>query len=112
VILFAPVVPRRENHSITDLRSALLERTLFRIDRWGMAHTADPKLSVSNHYAQNYPAETIIDKAIELNSIGGVYGNQKPTNFVCLLLKLLQIQPEKEILVEYLLVDEFKCVLS
>ncbi|KAF9520655.1 hypothetical protein BS47DRAFT_1311628 [Hydnum rufescens UP504] len=53
-------------------------------------------------------AETIIDKAIELNSIGGVYGNQKPTNFMCLLLKLLQIQPEKEILVEYLLVDEFK----
>lgn len=55
-----------------------------------------------------FTAETIIDKAIELNCIGGVYGNQKPTNFMCLLLKLLQIQPEKEILVEYLLVDEFK----
>ena len=53
-------------------------------------------------------AESLIDKAIELNAIGGVYGNQKPTNFMCLLLKLLQIQPEKEILVEYLLVDEFK----
>ena len=53
-------------------------------------------------------AETIIDKALELNCIGGVYANQKPTNFMCLLLKLLQIQPEKEILVEYLLVDEFK----
>jgi len=53
-------------------------------------------------------AETIIDKAIELNCIGGVYGNQRPTQFMCLLLKLLQIQPEKEILVEYLLVDEFK----
>jgi len=53
-------------------------------------------------------AESIIDKAIELNTIGGVYGNQRPTNFICLLLKLLQIQPEKEILVEYLLVDEFK----
>ncbi|GJJ12448.1 hypothetical protein Clacol_006690 [Clathrus columnatus] len=53
-------------------------------------------------------AETIIDKAIALRAIGGVYGNQKPTEFICLLLKLLQIQPEKEILVEYLLVDEFK----
>ncbi|KZT51799.1 PRP38-domain-containing protein [Calocera cornea HHB12733] len=53
-------------------------------------------------------AETLIDKAIELNSIGGVYGNQRPTHFMCLLLKLLQIQPEKEILIEYLLVDEFK----
>lgn len=56
-------------------------------------------------------AESLIDQAIELNAIGGVYGNQKPTHFMCLLLKLLQIQPEKEILVEYLQVDEFKYVL-
>ncbi|TDL25056.1 PRP38-domain-containing protein [Rickenella mellea] len=53
-------------------------------------------------------AETLIDHAIQLNTIGGVYGNQNPTPFLCLLLKLLQIQPEKEILVEYLQVDEFK----
>ncbi|CAE6416312.1 unnamed protein product [Rhizoctonia solani] len=53
-------------------------------------------------------AESLIDKAIELNSIGGVYGNQRPTDFISLLLKLLQIQPEKEILIEYLMVDEFK----
>ncbi|KAH9484195.1 Pre-mRNA-splicing factor 38A [Psilocybe cubensis] len=53
-------------------------------------------------------AESIIDKAIEVRFIGGVYGNQKPTEFLCLLLKLLQIQPEKEILVEYLRADEFK----
>ena len=55
-------------------------------------------------------AETLIDKAIDLKAIGGVYGNQKPTEFMCLLLKLLQIQPEKEILLEYLQADEFKCV--
>ncbi|KAG8905205.1 hypothetical protein FRB99_000474 [Tulasnella sp. 403] len=53
-------------------------------------------------------AESLIDKAIELKYIGGVYGNQRPTEFMCLLLKLLQIQPEKEILVEYLQADEFK----
>ncbi|KAJ3474242.1 hypothetical protein NLI96_g12569 [Meripilus lineatus] len=53
-------------------------------------------------------AETLIDKAIDLKAIGGVYGNQKPTEFMCLLLKLLQIQPEKEILLEYLQADEFK----
>ncbi|PCH38299.1 PRP38-domain-containing protein [Wolfiporia cocos MD-104 SS10] len=53
-------------------------------------------------------AESLIDKAIELKCIGGVYGNQKPTEFLCLLLKLLQIQPEKEILLEYLQADEFK----
>jgi pre-mRNA-splicing factor 38A len=53
-------------------------------------------------------AETLIDKAIEVRFIGGVYGNQRPTEFLCLLLKLLQIQPEKEILVEYLQAEEFK----
>lgn len=43
--------------------------------------------------------------------IGGVFGgNQRPTDFLSLLLKLLQIQPEKEILVEYLRADEFKYV--
>ncbi|KAI0800029.1 PRP38 family-domain-containing protein [Fomes fomentarius] len=53
-------------------------------------------------------AETLIDKATELKAIGGVYGNQKPTEFLSLLLKLLQIQPEKEILLEYIQADEFK----
>ncbi|KAI0270041.1 PRP38 family-domain-containing protein [Gloeopeniophorella convolvens] len=53
-------------------------------------------------------AESLIDLAINVRFIGGVYGNQKPTEFLCLLLKLLQIQPEKEILVEYLQADEFK----
>ncbi|KAF5386596.1 hypothetical protein D9615_001727 [Tricholomella constricta] len=53
-------------------------------------------------------AESLIDKAIETRYIGGVYGNQRPTQFICLVLKLLQIQPEKEILVEYLRADEFK----
>jgi pre-mRNA-splicing factor 38A len=55
-----------------------------------------------------YAAESLIDPAIKLRSLGGVYGNQKPTEFLCLLLKLLQIQPEKEILLEYLQADEFK----
>ncbi|KAF8436908.1 PRP38 family-domain-containing protein [Boletus edulis BED1] len=53
-------------------------------------------------------AESLIDKAIELRCIGGVYGNQRPTEFLCLLLKVLQLQPEKEILIEYLQADEFK----
>ncbi|CAK5264050.1 unnamed protein product [Mycena citricolor] len=53
-------------------------------------------------------AESLIDKAIEVNYIGGVYGNQRPTEFLCLLLKLLQIQPEKEILIEYMQAEEFK----
>ena len=57
-------------------------------------------------------AASLIDKALELKCIGGVYGNQRPTEFLCLLLKLLQIQPDKEILIEYLQADEFKCALN
>lgn len=66
-------------------------------------------LTSKYHYLS---AESLIDKAIELQTIGGVYGNQRPTHFMCLLLKLLQIQPEKEILVEYMQADEFKYVHS
>ncbi|KAI8911488.1 Pre-mRNA-splicing factor 38, partial [Gorgonomyces haynaldii] len=47
-------------------------------------------------------AETIIDLAEDLRQIGGQYGNQKPTQFICLVLKLLQIQPEHEIVELYL----------
>jgi len=79
---------------------------LFRLDRCSHFRVI-VITSVPNVYRS---AETLIDKAIELQSVGGVYGNQKPTEFICLLLKLLQIQPEKEILVEYLRVDEFKWV--
>ena len=68
-----------------------------------------PRISLFTHVIITRKiAETIIDKTIEVNAIGGVYGNNKPTEFMCLLLKLLQIQPEKEILLEYLQADEFK----
>jgi pre-mRNA-splicing factor 38A len=57
---------------------------------------------------QFMPAESIIDKAITLDSVGGVYGHQKPTEFLSLTLKLLTLQPEKAILLEYLRAEEFK----
>jgi pre-mRNA-splicing factor 38A len=65
-------------------------------------------VSLRDPHLSTRVAESLIDLAIKLRSIGGVYGNQKPTEFMCLLLKLLQIQPEKEILIEYLQADEFK----
>ncbi len=41
-------------------------------------------------------AETIIDKAIKLKTIGGLYGGaKKPTKFMCLLLKMLQMNVPK-----------------
>lgn len=82
-----------------------MERALFRFDRY------EPTCSANKNIFKKLPlAETLIDKAIEVRFIGGVYGNQRPTEFLCLLLKLLQIQPEKEILVEYLQAEEFKYV--
>ncbi|GAA5910826.1 hypothetical protein JCM8208_001006 [Rhodotorula glutinis] len=51
---------------------------------------------------------TVIDRAVELEAVGGTYANTRPTEFICLVLKLLQLQPEREIVLEYLRADEFK----
>lgn len=54
-------------------------------------------------------AELVVDKAMELKFIGGVFGgNIKPTPFLCLTLKMLQIQPEKDIIVEFIKNEDFK----
>ncbi|KAL8810945.1 MAG: hypothetical protein Q9223_001964 [Gallowayella weberi] len=53
-------------------------------------------------------AATLCDKASALTYIGGTYGQQKPTPFLCLLFKLLQLLPEKEIVLLYLRQREFK----
>uniref|UniRef100_UPI00398E45E1 pre-mRNA-splicing factor 38A n=1 Tax=Pristiophorus japonicus TaxID=55135 RepID=UPI00398E45E1 len=56
-------------------------------------------------------AELVVDKAMELKFIGGVYGgNIKPSPFLCLTLKMLQIQPEKDIIVEFIKNEDFKYV--
>jgi pre-mRNA-splicing factor 38A len=56
-------------------------------------------------------AESLIDKAVDLRAAGGTYGGQrKPTNFMCLILKMLQIQPHKEIIIEYIKNEDFKYV--
>ena len=54
-------------------------------------------------------AELLVDKAMNLRYIGGVYGgNIKPSPFLCLTQKMLQIQPEKDIIIEFIKQDEFK----
>jgi len=56
-------------------------------------------------------AELLVDKAMELKYIGGVYsGNVKPTPFLCLVLKMLQIQPDKDIIVEFISNEDYKYV--
>lgn len=48
---------------------------------------------------------------MEIRYVGGVFGgNIKPTPFLCLTLKMLQIQPEKDIVVEFIKNEEFKYV--
>ncbi|GAA6064761.1 hypothetical protein JCM10212_002312, partial [Sporobolomyces blumeae] len=51
---------------------------------------------------------TIIDQAVQLSHVGGTYANTRPTDFMCLVLKLLQLQPEREVVLEYLRAEEFK----
>jgi len=56
-------------------------------------------------------AELLVDKAMELKFVGGVFGgNIKPTPFICLVLKMLQIQPEKDIVIEFIKNEDFKYV--
>jgi len=55
-------------------------------------------------------AATLCDQAVKLKYIGGQYSNTHPTEFICLAFKLLQIQPEREIIMEYLHAEEFKYV--
>lgn len=50
-----------------------------------------------------HAAELLVDKAMDLDHVGGVFGaNIKPTPFLCLILKMLQIQPSKDIIIEFI----------
>lgn len=85
-------------------------------------HGSDPQLLVEKItreriYASLYwkeqcfglTAESILDRALELDSVGGSFGaQQKPTEFLCLLLKLLQLQPSEEIVLTYIAAEEYK----
>ena len=56
-------------------------------------------------------ASDVATKAVDLKALGGSYGaNNKPTRFLCLALKLLQIQPEEGIVDEFLMNEDFKYV--
>ena len=45
-----------------------------------------------------------------LNVCGPAGGARKPAEFLCLILKLLQIQPDKEIIIEYIKNEDYKYV--
>ncbi|GAC77656.1 predicted PRP38-like splicing factor [Moesziomyces antarcticus T-34] len=53
-------------------------------------------------------AATLLPLAVDLHHVGGLTGLQRPSHFLCLLQKLLQIQPEPAIVDAYLAAKEFK----
>lgn len=54
-------------------------------------------------------AADLVDKAVELTEVGGTYGPfHHPTRFIMLLLRMLEIVPEREIVLEFIKVDEFR----
>merc|ERR1712224_821670 len=56
-------------------------------------------------------AETLIDNGVELESVGGTIGGaRKPTKFLCLILKMLQLQPCKDIAIELLRNEIYKYI--
>ena len=70
-----------------------------------------PKIPMTILFLCTRLAALMVDKAMELRYIGGVFGgNVKPTPFLCLILKMLQIQPEKDIVVEFIRNEDFKYV--
>mmetsp|Transcript_53857 Transcript_53857/g.96448 ORF Transcript_53857/g.96448 Transcript_53857/m.96448 type:complete len:388 (-) Transcript_53857:67-1230(-) len=53
--------------------------------------------------------ESVIDQASKLDYVGGTYGGRRrPSKFLCLFLKLLQIQPDEEVVMEYIKQSELK----
>ena len=72
-------------------------------------HGLDPQLLIekiireriyeSSFYKNNCDTldfDELLTVATTLNHIGGTYSNTKPVPFICILLKLLQIQPSPE----------------
>jgi pre-mRNA-splicing factor 38A len=54
-------------------------------------------------------AETLVDRAVELDHIGGTFGGAvQPCAFMCLVLKMLQIQPTKDIVIEFIKNEDYK----
>lgn len=84
-------------------------------------HGKDPQLLVekiirerifdSRYWKENcfgMNVEKLLEHGSALDHVGGVYANQRPTPFLCLVLRMLQIQPEEEIVDEFITQEDFK----
>jgi len=97
------------NRTVKDAKSVHGTNPQYLIEKIIRSRIYDSKYWKEECFALT--AELLVDKAMELRFIGGVYGgNIKTTPFLCLILKMLQIQPEKDIVVEFIKNEEFKYV--
>lgn len=59
-------------------------------------------------YCFGLTVATLCDRAVELQYVGGTYANHRVTPFICVLFKLVLLQPRREIVMEYLNQQDFK----
>jgi pre-mRNA-splicing factor 38A len=86
-----------------------------------LVHGKDPQLLVekitrdrifdSRYWKENcfgLNVERLTVLAADLDHVGGTYANQKPMPFLCLTLRLLQLQPSEDVLMELIRQEDFK----
>ena len=79
-------------HAVHGTNPQFLVPKIVREKVWQMTYWKERCFGVS--------AAALVDLAMELRDFGGVYGGtNKCTDFLCLVLKMLQIQPDKDIVV-------------
>ncbi|CCH45014.1 Pre-mRNA-splicing factor [Wickerhamomyces ciferrii] len=59
-------------------------------------------------YCFNVNAALILDRCVEIRCVGGLETSGKPMGFICLLVKLIQLMPQREIIEFYLNQGKFK----
>ncbi|XP_055637422.1 pre-mRNA-splicing factor 38 [Toxorhynchites rutilus septentrionalis] len=97
------------NRTVKDARNVHGTNPQYLIEKIIRSRIYDSKYWKEQCFALT--AELLVDKAMDIRFLGGVFGgNIKPTPFLCLTLKMLQIQPEKDIVVEFIKNEEFKYV--
>lgn len=97
------------NRTVKDAATVKGTNPQYLVEKIIRSRIYDSKYWKENCFALT--AELLVDKAMELRFVGGVFGgNIKPTPFICLVLKMLQIQPEKDIVIEFIKNEDFKYV--
>jgi len=97
------------NRTVKDASTVKGTNPQYLVEKIIRSRIYDSKYWKENCFALT--AELLVDKAMELKYVGGVFGgNIKPTPFICLVLKMLQIQPEKDIVIEFIKNEDFKYV--